>query len=254
MATGRDAPAARRSSAQCWGLHGRHGTFSRGHCARSSAERQAVSVALERKPREPLARSGAFWGATGALDAPRRDAVNVGALLRVLLLTGQRAGETAGMRWAEIDMERRQWTIPARRTKNGKEHVVALSALAIEVLEALPRDRDLVFSATGKVPSPGFGWAKAKLDNAMSAEEPWVIHDLRRTATTVMARLGVAPHVADRVLNHTAGTIRGVARVYNQFEYRDERATALEALGRYIENLVRPGGGNVVSLRRAQSA
>ncbi len=64
------------------------------------------------------------------------------------------------------------------------------------------------------------------------AELPaWTLHDLRRTATTGMARLGIAPHVADKVLNHTAGTIRGVAAVYNRFEYLDERRAALDAWG-----------------------
>ena len=77
----------------------------------------------------------------------------------------------------------------------------------------------------------------------------WVIHDVRRTATTIMARLNVAPHVADKILNHTAGTIRGVAATYNRFQYTDERQAALEALGRFVEGLVRPGGaGNVVEL------
>jgi hypothetical protein len=68
---------------------------------------------------------------------------------------------------------------------------------------------------------------------------PFVLHDLRRTATSCMARLGIEPHVADRVLNHTAGTIRGVAATYNRFQYLDERRLALEALGKFIELLCR---------------
>jgi hypothetical protein len=83
--------------------------------------------------------------------------------------------------------------------------------------------------------------------------QPWVIHDLRRTATTLMAeRLKVAPHVADKILNHSTGTIKGVAAIYNRSLYLDERTAALEALGRYISDLVEPGGaGNIVQLRRA---
>jgi len=78
--------------------------------------------------------------------------------------------------------------------------------------------------------------------------DDWVLHDLRRTATTGMARLGIAPHVVDRVLNHTAGTIRGVAATYNRFDYLAERKEALKAWGRFIEGLVRPASSNVVQL------
>ena len=78
-----------------------------------------------------------------------------------------------------------------------------------------------------------------------------MLHDLRRTATTGMARLGIAPHVVDKVLNHTAGTISGVAAVYNRFEYLDERKAALEAWGRFVETLVRPTQSNVVQISAA---
>jgi integrase len=77
----------------------------------------------------------------------------------------------------------------------------------------------------------------------------WTLHDLRRTAATGMARLNFPPHVVDKVLNHVSGTIRGVAAVYNRFEYLEERRAALEAWGRYVENLVAPAAVNVVALR-----
>jgi integrase len=194
----------------------------------------------------------AFWIATAGTGAPRSDAVPWGALVRLLLLTGQRAGEVAGMRWSEIDLEAKEWTIPAARSKNGKPHTVALSAAALEVLAGVPRaaGRDLVFSGNGTTPASGFSRAKRQLDAAMTSMPDWVIHDLRRTAATGMARLGIAPHVADRVLNHTQGTIRGVAAVYNRFEYLDERRNALEAWGGFVARLVAPGGtDNVVPLR-----
>jgi len=195
----------------------------------------------------------AFWTATAGTGAPRSDAVPWGALFRLLLLTAQREGEVAGMRWSEIDLEAKEWTIPAARSKNGKPHTVALSSAALEVLTGMPRvgGRDLVFSGNGVNPASGFSRAKRQLDAALGGAMPdWVIHDLRRTAATGMARLGIAPHVADRVLNHTQGTIRGVAAVYNRFEYLDERRAALEAWGRWVAALVAPGGaGNVVPLR-----
>jgi len=77
---------------------------------------------------------------------------------------------------------------------------------------------------------------------------PWVLHDLRRTATTGMARLGIAPHVADRVLNHQAGTIRGVAAVYNRFEYLAERQAALDAWGAWSK----PGAAGAVECGAAR--
>jgi hypothetical protein len=130
--------------------------------------------------------------------------------------------------------------------------------LATEVIGALPRTGDVVFSAAGAAPVSGFSRAKGRLDGLMAvllreesgnpeaAISGWRLHDLRRTAATGMARLKFAPHVVDKVLNHVAGAIRGVAAVYNRFEYLDDRKVALEAWGRYVENLVRPGGDNVV--------
>jgi integrase len=183
----------------------------------------------------------AFWSAAGTLEA------RFCGLVRLMLLTGQRRSEVGGICKAELDFENQRWTIPGRRTKNGKEHIVHLSALALEVIGEIPVS-DL---ATGRIPgSSSFGRAKKRLDAEMGSDiPPWVLHDLRRTATTVMAEIGVAPHVADKVLNHTSGTIRGVARVYNRSLYIKERKDALEALGRYVENLIRPTPSNVVPIR-----
>jgi len=191
----------------------------------------------------------AFWIAAGELGYP------FGPLFRLLLLTAQRQSEVAGLRWPEFDNPETPavCTIPGSRAKNGKPHMVHLNALAAEVIGAVPRieGQDLLFSAMGKTPASGFGRAKERLDTRMltvlreivgeAADlPPWTLHDLRRTATTGMARLGIAPHVADKVLNHTAGTIRGVAAVYNRFEYLAERKAALEAWGRFVEELIRP--------------
>jgi integrase len=110
---------------------------------------------------------------------------------------------------------------------------------------------DPVFTTNGR-PVSGFSHWKSRLDVAMfniKSDEVgdkaeviphWILHDLRRTAATGMARLNIPPHVVDRVLNHTSGTIRGVAAVYNRFEYLDERGAALDAWGRYVVNLVTP--------------
>ena len=72
-------------------------------------------------------------------------------------------------------------------------------------------------------------------DRAAMGAQAWVLHDLRRTTTTGLARFGIGPHIADKVLNHAAGTIRGVAATYSRCEYLDERQAALEAWGRMVE-------------------
>jgi integrase len=195
-----------------------------------------------------------FWRGADAAGWP------FGPVFKLLLLTAQRESEVAGMRWSEVDLvEKRTWTLPRERTKSDRAHVVHLSAFACEILGGLPRLGELVFSTTGQTPVSGFGAVKRRLDALMTAQAQlgdagaslpsWVIHDLRRTATTILARLKVPPHIADKVLNHSGGTIRGVAAVYNRYEYLDERKAALEALGRFIESLVRPAPTNVVPIR-----
>jgi integrase len=188
-----------------------------------------------------------FWRGADAAGWP------FGPVFKLLLLTAQRESEVAGMRWSELDLDKRVWMIPRERTKSDRGHVVHLSALACEILGELPRVGDPVFTINGEKPVSGFGRPKERLDAAMSALAgaiipPWVVHDLRRTATTIMARLNVSPHIADKILNHTGGTIRGVAATYNRFAYLDERKAALEALSRFVESLVRPTPANLVAI------
>lgn len=193
-----------------------------------------------------------MWNGSDELGWP------FGPIAKLLLLTAQRESEVAGMRWSEIDFEKAVWKIPATRAKNAKAHTVALSPLAIEVINAVPNQGDLLFSKTGKTAASGFSNAKERLNAFMSAgsDAPiprWVWHDLRRTATTGLARLGIAPHIADKILNHSTGTIRGVAAVYNQHAYLDERKAALDVWARFVEGLVRPTPTNnvVVPIRSA---
>jgi integrase len=169
-----------------------------------------------------------FWQATETINPTFR------AMFRLLLLTGQRVNEVGGTTASEVDLDTHQWTLPATRSKNGKAHVVHLSAMAMAVIKTvLPAGKR---DALGVLPSET-ARPKARVAAAMGAPH-WVLHDLRRTATTLLARLGVEPHVADRVLNHTQGTIHGVAKTYNKFQYLDERRLALEALGKFVELLV----------------
>jgi integrase len=190
-----------------------------------------------------------FWAGCEALGWP------FGPMFRLLLLTAQRRDEVGGMQWSELDLEICEWTIPRERAKNDKGSVVHLSALAVEIIkDDLPRigESDLVFTTNERTPVSGFSRAKSRLDALMGDPPEWVLHDLRRTAASGMARLGIAPHVVDRILGHTAGTIRGVAAVYNRFQYLPERKAALEAWSRFIETLVRPTRTDVVELAAAR--
>ena len=133
------------------------------------------------------------------------------------------------MRWSDIDFEREVWTIPGALAKNGRVHEVPLSQAALDILERLPRfvGSDLVFTTTGMTPISGFGRVKARLDVIMGVSN-WRFHDLRRTAASGMARIGVAPHVIEKVLNHISGQISGVAAVYNRHGYDAEKREALK--------------------------
>lgn len=195
-----------------------------------------------------------FWRACDKLGWP------FGPLFKLLLLTAQRRDELAHAVWSELDLDKGLWTLPRERVKNDKEHVVHLSALAVEIFEALPKAHDrLVFTTNGERPVSGFGRARERLLfymlDALAEErgkggriEPFTLHDLRRTAATGMAGLGIAHHVVDRILNHTAGTISGVARIYNRHAYLAERKAALEAWARHVDGLVRPAPPNVIPL------
>ena len=156
-----------------------------------------------------------------------------GGIVELLALTGQRREEVAQLSWDEFDLSRQTWTLPASRTKNSKPHIVHLSKEAIAVLMRMPRLGRFVFSASGEKPFRNFSAAKRELDK-VSGVADWRLHDLRRTCVSGMARLGIAPHVADKILNHQSGTISGVAAVYQRHEFWVERKDALDRWGTHI--------------------
>lgn len=159
----------------------------------------------------------------------------------LLLATAQRRGEVSKMRWSEIDLDAKIWVISADRVKNGKPHVVPLNDYALRLLREVPRfpDCDLVFTTTRRSPISGFSKALRHIQ-ARSETSEWRFHDLRRTAASGMARLGIAPHVVEKVLNHISGTISGIAAVYNRYGYDAERREALEAWGKCLEEMSMP--------------
>ena len=183
-----------------------------------------------------------------------------GAFLKTLLLTAQRRDEVANMSRKEIDSVG-IWTIPAERYKTKCTNFVPLSKAALAVIVAQPTidESDYVFSSRAKTPFSGFSMSKAALDKAVLAAmqkrakkgakvEPipnWTLHDLRRTAKTLMARAGVRPDISERVLGHV---IAGVEGTYDRHSYADEKRDALEKLAEVVERILSPLPSNVQSL------
>ncbi|HWX73108.1 MAG TPA: tyrosine-type recombinase/integrase [Xanthobacteraceae bacterium] len=177
-----------------------------------------------------------------AVLAARKMGGPYSGIVEFLALTGQRREEVARMKWNELDLAQRVWTIPKSRTKNAKEHVVHLSEQSMAVLKRADKKEPFVFSLLGAKPFQQFSKGKRKLDQLSGVTE-WRLHDLRRTCVSGMARLGIAPHVADKILNHQAGTISGVAAVYQRHEFLSERREALDRWGAHIGAILRDKPG-----------
>jgi integrase len=163
-----------------------------------------------------------------------------GIIVELLALTGQRRAEVAGLQREELDLAHRVWTIPKQRTKNAKAHVVHLCDQSVAVLKRVDQPGPLL----GTKPFQDFSRAKRLLDQ-FSGVAGWCLHDLRRTCVSGMARLGIPPHIADKILNHNAGTISGVAAVYQRHEFLSERQEALERWGTHVARIVAQVSGDV---------
>jgi len=185
------------------------------------------------------------WNAVDGL------APNICALFRLLILTGQRRGEVAGMRWAELDPDTGLWTVSERRMKAGLTHEVPLPPQALGIITALPRMAGSPFVFPGRFgakPIVNFDLSKARLDEILGPKvRPWRIHDLRRTMRSGLSRLKIPYEVAERVVAHITGS--KVSQTYNVWDYRAEKAEALRAWAAHIERILNPQP-NVVELRR----
>nr|WP_281277538.1 site-specific integrase [Hankyongella ginsenosidimutans] len=137
--------------------------------------------------------------------------------------------------------------IPSARSKNKRANVVPLTPFALSILETLPRfvNCDFVFTTTRKTAVSGFSKMLARISE-LSGTKDWHLHDLRRTAASGMAQVGVAPHVVEKVLNHSSGIISGVAAVYNRYGYVTEKREALEAWNAYLGGLADTDLGQAV--------
>jgi integrase len=160
-----------------------------------------------------------------------------GGIVELLALTGQRREEVARCTWNELDLDAKTWMLPTERTKNAKPHLVHLSNQALAVLNQAATQGKHVFSRSGDRRFDDFSRAKHELDK-LSGVTGWRLHDLRRTCVSGMARIGVPPHVADKILNHQAGTISGVAAVYQRHDFIAERKNALERWGAHVVQIV----------------
>jgi integrase len=175
-----------------------------------------------------------------------------GVMVRLLILTGQRRGEVAGMRWSEIDADDRLWLLPASRTKNGKPHTVPLVPAAWDLIQACPRlaDSDFVLTVVGTQPITGFGRAKRRLASKAKLRTEWRLHDLRRTCASGLQRLGVRAEVIERCLNHVSGLYRGVSGTYQRDPLIEATSDALQKWSDHVERLVGGKPATVVKLRR----
>jgi integrase len=166
------------------------------------------------------------------------------ALVKFLLLTSARRGEAARMTHSECDGT--DWILPAVRNKVKEDLVRPLSTAVRELLAGMPcfPDCDFIFSRDGQRPISGFGQLKAAFDKRCGVTG-WTLHDLRRTARSLMSRAGVYPDHAERVLGHAIGGVRGV---YDRHEFHAEKKAALEALAAQIARVTNPQP-NVLPMR-----
>ena len=152
--------------------------------------------------------------------------------------------------------------LPADRTKNKRPHMVPISGAVRDALDAIERidgPAGLYHTTNGRTPLSGFNKGRAYLADRMveiasdEAEMPveiphWTFHDLRRTAATTMARLGIPVRVTEAVLNHVSGTGGGIVGVYQRHDYADEKRRALESWAQFLSNAINGQGNNVVQI------
>jgi integrase len=183
-----------------------------------------------------------IWRACGDSD--------FAAILRLLILTGQRRSEISELEWSEIDRDAAVIDLCEGRTKNRKRHLVPLSSQALEIIYGIPAryNRDRLFGE-GEGGFSGWSRAKERLEKRINAAraaagkepmEEWTIHDIRRGVVTAMNDLGLAlPHIVEAVVNHVSGHKASVAGRYNHAAYAAEKRAALNAWGAHIAALVR---------------
>jgi integrase len=173
-----------------------------------------------------------------------------GAFIRILLLTAQRRAKVAAMRWDHI--QGGTWAIPAAPREKSNAGDLALPAAAVDLITSQPRlgENPYVFAGRGNEPIKAFSAKKADFESKLPEMPQWQLHDLRRTARSLMARAGVRPDVAERVMGHA---IIGVEGIYDRHSYRDEKADALQRLATLIDGIVHPRENVIAMPKRKKS-
>jgi integrase len=178
-----------------------------------------------------------------------------GRIIRLLILTGARAGEVGGICWSELDLDAGTWNLPKERSKNGRAHTLPLMPMAMDIIKSVPRmaSRDQLF---GERAGQFTSWARNKpsLDRTSGVTEPWTVHDLRRTTATGLGNIGVVPHIVEEILNHQSGHKRGIASVYNKSSYGREVKQALGLWEDHLRSLVDGGERRVLPFTPAEAA
>jgi len=156
-------------------------------------------------------------------------------IIRLLVLTAQRRAEIGDLRWKEIDFERGLIVLPPERSKNNRQHELPISRQVRAIIERQPRQNEWVWGRK----FTSWGNAKASLDRRLNGIASYRLHDLRRTAATMMAEIGTLPHIIEAVLNHVSGHRAGVAGIYNRARYQDEMRAALQRWADHVDTLSR---------------
>jgi integrase len=172
-----------------------------------------------------------------------------GAMVRLALLTGQRRDKVVTMRWTDISPDG-TWTIPTAPREKGNPGSLQLPEQALAIIRSMPRFVSNAYVLAGQRDGGAinnFSRAKEALDAACGVSG-WTVHDLRRTARSLLSRAGVRPDIAERVLGHAVGGVEGV---YDRHHYDDEKADALRRLVALVGRIVNPPADNVVVLHEA---
>lgn len=205
---------------------------------------RAKSLIGAKKPRQRVLSDlelRSLWAATADEGYPWQP------LYKLLILTGQRLSDVADASWSEFDLKQRLWTIPPERFKSSVPQVVPLTNEMLAILNEIPRfnSGEFLFSASwGKTPVAGFSKPKQRLDKRMGVSD-WVVHDIRRTVRSHFSALPVEQHVRELTIGHA---LKGLNKVYDRYEYLDERRRCLELWQRRLTGILNPTPDNVTRL------
>ena len=176
-----------------------------------------------------------------------------GIIVSLLILTGQRLGEVSTLRWEYIDLDQRIVTLPAAIVKNNTQHVFPLSDMASDLIKTIENSGGYLFPAkSGGGCYSGYNKSKGRFEEACNAAlakelkddsaalKHWTLHDLRRTFSTIHARIGTPPHVTEALLNHKTGTRSPIQRIYDRHTYLPEMRAAIANYEMHLTKILEP--------------